>query len=82
MCVTSVPTLPPIKQGGAEGQEETQPHSNTAQTRMISEIFNNGIRLTDPATIASHLNLIFFISAPQKIADEIPPSENPPEVVF
>jgi len=56
-------------------------NSGGNKRNVISEIFINGVRLTDPATIASSLNQ-FFVSAPQKIADEIPPSENPPEVFF
>jgi len=46
----------------------------------LSELFINGIRLTDPLTIATQLNE-FFVSAPIKISEEIPPSD-PPEVYF
>jgi len=38
----------------------------------ISELFSNGISHTDPCNIATVLNL-FFTTAPQKIANELPP---------
>jgi len=47
----------------------------------ISELFVNGIKHTDPVSIASVLNK-FFTTAPQKIADALPPSTDPPEVYF
>jgi len=48
--------------------------------RSIPSIFANGINYSNPCDIANQLNA-FFVSAPSKIAQNIPPT-NQPETKF
>ena len=56
-------------------------NSGGQKKEPISELFVNGINHTDPLSIATALNL-FFTTAPQKIANELPPPMKPPDVYF
>ncbi len=56
-------------------------NSGGSTKNPISELFSSGIHHTSSLTIANELNK-FFTSAPAKIANELPPSTNPPKVFF
>jgi len=56
-------------------------NSGGQKKEPISELFVNGINHTDPLSIATALNL-FFSTAPQLIANKLPPAMKPPDVYF
>ena len=56
-------------------------NSGGQKKEPISELFSDGISHTDSCSIATVLNL-FFTTAPQKIANELPPPSKPPDVYF
>ncbi len=56
-------------------------NSGGRKKELISELFVQGIKHTNSLSIATVLNL-FFTTAPQKIAEELPPPLYKPKIYF